>query len=341
MNFLFFIKKLRTKKICLFISLLFISIAISSCSVSSSGIKADKHKLIVPKKQQYSTRKVEKGTIVKSITDRGIIIAPIQKDFSFSIDGGYLKSLYFNNGEYVKKGDILAEIHIENLENQIKEQEINYKIAQLNYEELKENSSNKFDIENARLKAELEKCNLDKLRDKMSKTKLISDMNGLITFSNNLRIGQAVSPGTNFYTIANTEKLLIDYINENATELKVGSKVIIDYNNKNYFGTVIFSGYKRVRGTTYDTYKACEITVKDFPKDATIGDIVVVNAELMKVENVINIPITALHSGMGRTYVYILDNGNKVERNVEVGIAGDGIIEIKSGLSEGEDIIIN
>jgi RND family efflux transporter MFP subunit len=63
--------------------------------------------------------------------------------------------------------------------------------------------------------------------------------------------------------------------------------------------------------------------------------------ELDHVENVLTIPVEALVLRGDHETVYVLDNQNRVhQRTVQVGLQGSRLAEIKSGLAEGERVIV-
>jgi RND family efflux transporter MFP subunit len=63
--------------------------------------------------------------------------------------------------------------------------------------------------------------------------------------------------------------------------------------------------------------------------------------ELDHVENVLTIPVEALVLRGDQETVYVLDNQNRVhQRTVQVGLQGSRLAEIKSGLAEGERVIV-
>ena len=84
-----------------------------------------------------------------------------------------------------------------------------------------------------------------------------------------------------------------------------------------------------------------EITV-DFEKEKAgiksgmTADIVI---EVAKKENVLVVPREALLKINGKRKVKILEGGEPQEREVEIGLEGDDLIEIISGLENGQPVI--
>jgi multidrug efflux pump subunit AcrA (membrane-fusion protein) len=63
--------------------------------------------------------------------------------------------------------------------------------------------------------------------------------------------------------------------------------------------------------------------------------------QLSRADNVLTIPVEALVLRDNNEFVYALDSQNHVhERKVEVGLRGSQLAEIKSGLAEGERVIV-
>ena len=57
--------------------------------------------------------------------------------------------------------------------------------------------------------------------------------------------------------------------------------------------------------------------------------------------SVITVPLSAVNTDVDGTFCYIVENGVATRRAVETGISSDTLVEIKSGLTGGEDVITN
>ena len=57
---------------------------------------------------------------------------------------------------------------------------------------------------------------------------------------------------------------------------------------------------------------------------------------LEEAEDVLHIPLSSLHQVETRTFVYVIEGGLRTIRDVEIGLKGGGLVEIISGLEEGE-----
>ncbi len=62
--------------------------------------------------------------------------------------------------------------------------------------------------------------------------------------------------------------------------------------------------------------------------------------ETAKKEDVLVIPRGALENKNEKKIVKVLENGQVKEREVETGLEGDQLVEILSGLSEGDQVVV-
>ncbi|ATO17525.1 RND transporter [Micromonospora sp. WMMA2032] len=82
------------------------------------------------------------------------------------------------------------------------------------------------------------------------------------------------------------------------------------------------------------------LSLKDRPDAARPGQSVQVTVTLDTAENVVAVSALAVTSAGNRNTVTVLDNGNPVVRPVEVGLRGDQLVEITSGLTEGDRVVL-
>lgn len=74
---------------------------------------------------------VKRGPIIEEYKLDGVVTPQIQDPLFFRASG-YVSRVPFKGGDYVKKGDILAELQIEDLLNQLQQAEIDLEVAQAN-----------------------------------------------------------------------------------------------------------------------------------------------------------------------------------------------------------------
>ena len=84
------------------------------------------------------------------------------------------------------------------------------------------------------------------------------------------------------------------------------------------------------------------LVIPDTPGANVRGGMTVsVNVITKVVADVLAVPSSAVKSASGGSYVQILENGQPVDVTVEVGMSTDSYVEIISGLTEGQEIIVS
>ncbi|MDR2639503.1 MAG: efflux RND transporter periplasmic adaptor subunit [Helicobacteraceae bacterium] len=99
--------------------------------------------------------------------------------------------------------------------------------------------------------------------------------------------------------------------------------------------------YSGVVGSSQAIYYYARI---EYPNDKgkfRIGMTTQNEIEIDKVNGVLTIPVTAIVEKDGRKFVKMIDGKNTIEKEVETGLSNNAFVEIVSGLSEGEEVIIS
>jgi len=111
----------------------------------------------------------------------------------------------------------------------------------------------------------------------------------------------------------------------------------VDAVNRTLIGKVVrFTRNVSLSTRTMET----EIDVEN--KDLSLSPGMYANAtlELERKDNVLTIPLQAVIKNGNQTTVFVVDNQNRVEsRNVQLGLQGSSLAEVKSGLNEGDRVI--
>ena len=65
-----------------------------------------------------------------------------------------------------------------------------------------------------------------------------------------------------------------------------------------------------------------------------------VYVHMAKAEGVVTVPLEVINSDREGDFVYVEENGVVAKRRVTTGITSDSAIEVKEGLSEGENVVM-
>jgi multidrug efflux pump subunit AcrA (membrane-fusion protein) len=124
---------------------------------------------------------------------------------------------------------------------------------------------------------------------------------------------------------------------ENACDIIVGQKAIISFNNMSFDGYVREKDYILSDDGFLNTIIAINSN-----NTIIVNASVTVDVILLQKEDVLIIPSDALIINQNIYYVDVLNENNLIERKeIAIGIYGDEFVEIKSGLMEGEKVLLN
>lgn len=139
--------------------------------------------------------------------------------------GGKLIKVKKEEGDSVKKGELLAEVDSEVLQAQVEQAEAGVEIAKLNLEAAEDRGIEKqIDIAKAQLRQA--RAALKQARANLKKTKIKSPISGTI-IEKYFEQGELITPGSSLFVISNlTQVTLTVYVEEkNLGKVKLGQKV--------------------------------------------------------------------------------------------------------------------
>jgi HlyD family secretion protein len=181
------------------------------------------------------------------------------------------------------------------------------------------------------------------LNNKIQKSVLKSPGSGQIV-NIEKRVGEVVQPTEpvmQFLPEGNFE-VKVDIYEEDIVYVKVGDAVRISipaFPNDTLKGRVfsIDPAEKIISGVVYYEVTINLLDQREGIKTGMTADIVI---EAEKKENALRVPRGAVKKNNNNKVVKVLKGNNVEERQIEVGLEGDDYVEVISGVSEGEQVII-
>ena len=260
-----------------------------------------------------------------------------------------MKSIDVHIGDSVKKGQVVASLDPGNTENDIYVQKLMLEKATLLYQQTMQSSANDaVTLHLKKIDIELAQNQLDRLQNQLAQTKLISQIDGVVTYLNNANEGDFMNAYSTVVAISDPKQLQLVAIFSNPSilsEVQIGTKVQATIKDKVYNGNVIQNPASAPYTTDKDQQekngKTLIINLDNLPDNVTMGntaDIVITTA---KKDNTPIIPRSALSSFLGRDFVHVLNGEIRSEVDVETGIESSTEVEITKGLKEGQKVIIN
>ncbi len=287
----------------------------------------------------YDTLEIKRGTIEQSVTVPGTFVYADQADVSFPTRGGWLKRVNVQLGDRVKAGDVIAELDTASLANQIEQQKLLVRRAELAAERTRLTSADRIAAEMAQIDVKLAGLQLDDLESQLSDARLVSPLNGVVVYLLAGRPGVSGEPYRVFVQVADPSKLLVMYKGEKAGEFRVGMKVTVTVGTTGWPGTVLMTPATVPLDAPQDRLSAVLVSLPRLPPDAVQGGIATVKLVKARKDGVITVPRDAVTSFQGRSLVSVIEGGIKRDRSVELGIQTDTLVEVTSGLSPGDQVV--
>jgi len=318
------------------------------------------------KTNNYTTAVVTRRDIGSSVLATGIIKPMVGAEVRVgSRVSGLVKSLHANVGDYVKKGQIIAELEPSELEakyNQslasLQNTRANYEYAKLDFERQKslfrQNfiSQNQLDLaektfEINKAQVEQAEANLDYAKVQLEYTKITAPISGIVS-SVSTQEGETVAASFSaptFVTIIDLERLEVwAYVDETdigrIRENQKATFTVDTYSDTDFEGIITAIYPKAVIQDNVVNYVAT-LKITDFEERILRPEMttnVTIYLEMRK--NVLTIPTSAIKRDKGERFVTVIEDDKQIQRKVKIGWNSNGNTEIVSGLNEGEKVVI-
>ena len=264
-------------------------------------------------------------------------INPYLQDVYFS-EGGIISKIY--TGSEIEEGELICELLVDGLEDDIDKQKLITKAAEDTYNNLVKTGVKGTELEYAKINYESEKLKYDKLLGRQENTKIYAPCSGTVKM-NEFHAGDWVFPGQHLCSVSDSrQNYLCSFVRGDAlADVNFGSKVQIQQGEAIHTEGKVIDIIYQDRGPDYSGY----YYVIDTPEDVNFLGFGTINVifSIEKKDGVVVVPKKSVKEVEGRKYVNVLIDGTKVEMDVETGLSNKNFIEITSGLSGGEEIIVN
>ncbi len=328
-------------------ALAFISAAVLTFGLCSCGKSDSKDEIAVPiletKEISYKTCTAEIADISQKYYQKGTYDYPYSEAVVFKVNG-QIKSIEVESPCDVKEGDLLCTLYPDEVEEQIEQEEIRLNQAQSTVDTLYANGADSNEIKMAQYDLDIEQLKYDHLVASLDDYNVYAPCDGefMITARNwgeTIDVNAQVSKGSELgYTSDKSEEYLCVQIYDTPlTNVNFGTSVNLEQGAQSSTGTVtdiVYSENGDFSTYTYVIRPDNEDELFDF------GDIEVVFDIYSRLDTVV-IPKEAVKELSGRTFVYLLIDGVRVEQDIELGIEDNENVEVVSGLTGGEEIILN
>jgi len=355
------------------IGLLVLLLCLSGCGTAEPEKPVPE--LLEPVGVKLSTVPVQVGDLVDADVYEGAVV-PHVEELQFTVDGT-LEEVHVLLGEVVQAGEVLMTLsedriyeQIETLEQEAyrisalgdltdRQKQSKIDIAKAELERLRKSFGSKEDIQKKELEVqqleldlrqaqELRQLELnakysaaEAQRSKLGYSELTAPFSGRVVYVGPSRPGTSVLGYTTVICLADDSRPHIStaYISEGI--VKSAEQIYARILDRDYMLTYMpydNSEYitKTLAGETVET----RFTADAEPEEIECGQFAAVVVVHREKKQVPYIPVNAVHSGTGGKYVYLMEDGQRVIRNVTLGIVTDAKAEILEGLEEGDLVYV-
>jgi membrane fusion protein (multidrug efflux system) len=272
--------------------------------------------------------------------------------------GGAIKSVHFDEGQEVKKGQLLFTIDDAKIQAELdarhaalEEAEANRENARLVFQRRQRLYEQKLGTEEARdqaraqyqaLNAQVKRINAEirTIKETLEDTKILAPFDGIMG-EHSVDPGQVVDTGTELSTIVEIQRLKIDFAvpERYVQSLSPGQAIRIKspgFEEKIFSGNIYFINPSISPGTRSLSIKARMDNPDNLLRPGGFVSVEVITG--MR-ENVLVIPEEALIPTRTGYMVFTVENQTASGQVVEIGLRKPGIVEITKGLEKGQKIV--
>ncbi|GAB1349707.1 efflux RND transporter periplasmic adaptor subunit [Ignavibacteriales bacterium] len=300
-------------------------------------------------KQQQGPALV-KGKILKydsfssEIKVMGKIIADEWVDLSPEVSGKIIK-INFKEGGNVAKGQLLVKINDNDLQAQLKKNEVRLELSAQKLDRQKKllevNGTTKEEFDNVKFEFESIMADIELIKAHITKTEIRAPFAGQIGLRY-LSEGAYVAPGTKIATLQSKSKLKIDFTIPQNYSIYLNTGKIITFSTGKGSEEMNASIYALEPGVdqTTATLKA-RAFVTSGGKGLIPGKVVEVSVKLTAPVQTILIPTETLIPEISGQSVFLYRGGKSVSVPVEIGDRTEKVVQIMSGINPGDTLIVS
>lgn len=309
-----------------------------------------------PEPREFSTVLAARGDVVDQTRAVASYTWVREVTLSFPVGNMPVAGVYVRPGDMVAAGDLVASLGapeadaaMEDLRREISRAEFRLQQAEDAHRfalALAEDSGNpiddarhRVDVENARNELEILLLQLGRVQGEVVNLDLHSPVDGIVTFAQTFREGMVSTANSRLVSIADPDARAFVVNTQNAVPfMGVGARFFAFIDGEEHLVEVV-SGDERGFGGRPEWVNVAFLEFVD-PPAVVLGNSAVINIVHDEARDVVFLPQNAVRAFGDRTYVYVVENGLRQVRDVALGVHGNGMVEIVSGLEEGEEVIL-
>ncbi|HTF36156.1 MAG TPA: efflux RND transporter periplasmic adaptor subunit [Myxococcota bacterium] len=305
----------------------------------------------------------ERGAMTRSITLPGDLVGLYESALHAKVTG-YLKTIRVDKGDWVKKGEVLAEIEVPELEQKLQRARASLAVRRGTYERLRRVWETdrrlvaREDVDIAQGQFEESKAEMEELEALVGYTHIVAPFDGVVTArfvdpgaliqasghgGSSEMEGSSPGKGNNvpIVTVSDIDTLRVYvYVPEEETSLiKAGMPVTLRL--REFPGREFKASVTRF-ATALDLSTRTMLVEADIENQkhelypGMYADVVI---ELARHDSALKLPASAVGGSGDASFVYVVREGRLAKIPVKIGFTNEGKVEIASGLDGDESVV--
>lgn len=316
---------------------------LTGCGDSSSKNNTENEKQI----KAYNVEVVSaKGITFDDVISAVGTVKPIMSANLSYQEGGIIEKILKKKGNYVYKGEVIAEIDNEVLKANLNAAKAQYELAKMNFEKqskiFAEKINSEFQYLESKYTMEQAKANLDLIQARYEKTFIKAPFSGIVD-QTYYEEGEFAPPGTPIvYLISNGGRLKVEVgISEKfAGKVKLGAdvNVLIKEISPDFIkGKISFIGSSvSSKNRTFLVEVVLYVNQKNIKPEMT-AELQVINESFKDVIVISEEIVERVDDGYS---VFVTEDGKAVSRKIKVLNRNNNKVAVESGLKEGDKVIV-
>lgn len=260
--------------------------------------------------------------------------------------GGVIETIHFEEGQWVKKGDLLVKLESRKEEAELANAEASLKLSSLNYERAKklftDKSFSQKEVDEAAATYHIQTALVERWRDSLKDKFLYAPFDGRLA-ARHYSVGQYVEPNTIITSLFADQKVKITFYvpEKEVSQLKVEQKVelkVASFPDETFSGEIYLVDTQVDVSTRMLKIKALVDNPEQRIKAGMFANVEVIINERPKA---ITLPEESILTQGESFSVFVVEKGIAKLRPVKLGIRLPGNVEIVEGLKEGEEVIVS
>ncbi len=252
--------------------------------------------------------------------------------------------VYFDDGQLVKKGDVLVKLN--NLAEQAKVSELKANLSESEAhlrrlsDLLTNSATSKSLVEQQSAKTKAIEAQLLSAHARLNETTIKAPFSGVLGFREISR-GAYIDAGSIITSLDDLSQIKVDfYLPERLlTALHLGQKITaknVAYKNKAFIGEITAIDNRIDIGTRSIKVRATIANEKLKLRPGMLLNISVI----LQVEKILQLPESAIIPIENKHYVFVVDENKAQRKTIEIGRRHPGVVEVISGLNQDEQVVV-